>query len=203
MSRESLEGLFGLFNLSKKRDVERYCQDLVVTSEDFANVLLAGRVVGLGPYLYASHFSETTPEHLNPKEHELAALGTNGVGQLKGAALKAMRKVNQIFRERCLLAMHLFYVPSQKFWHVFYFDQRDNEALANHWKHGPHIHYSQDSFTRQPLETVWAKATAEKPSFPPSIHIRYDNHHNRRRHPNRRFLVPSAVRAPAASQAKR
>lgn len=181
MPRESLEGLLGLFNLSKKREVERYCQSLVITSEDFANVLLAARIAGLGPYRYACHFHELTPEHLHPKQEELSALGSNGVGPLKGPALKAIRKMDQIFRDRRLLAMHLFYSPSQKYWHLFYFDQRDYEARGNHWKHGPHIHYSQDLFTREPLEQMWSRATSDKPSFPPSRHVRYDYHHNRRR----------------------
>lgn len=183
MADESLAKLLGLFNLSKKREVEHYCQDLVISSNDFASMLLAGRVAGLGPYRYACHFHEITPEHLHPKKEELSALGKNGVGPLQGAALKAMRKVNQIFRDRRLLAMHLFYTTSQKYWHLFYFDQRDYEDRKNHWRHGPHIHYSQDLFTKEPLPQVWASATAENPSFPPSIHVRYDHHHNRRPRP--------------------
>lgn len=183
MADASLEKLLGLFNLSKKREVERYCQELVISSHDFASVLLAGRVAGLGPYKYACHFNESTPDHLHPKKDELAALATNGVGQLRGPALKAMRKVNQVFLDRRMLAMHLFYTSSQKFWHLFYFDQRDYEDCNNHWKHGPHIHYSQDLFTREPLSQVWAKATAEKPVFPPSLHVRYAYHHNRRSRP--------------------
>lgn len=181
MSSESMERFLGLFNLSKKKQVERYCQDIVITSEDFANVLLAARITGLGPYRYACHFQEATPEHLHPKNEELSALGSNGVGKLKGPALKAMWKVNQIFRDRRLLAMHLFYTPSQKYWHLFYFDQRDYDARENHWKHGPHIHYSQDLFTKEPLEQVWSHATSDKPRFPPSLHVRYDYHHNHRR----------------------
>lgn len=183
MADESLGKLLGLFNLSKKRGVEKYCQEIVISSHDFASVLLAGRVAGLGPYKYACHFHESTPDHLHPNKDELAALAANGVGQLRGAALKAMRKVNQVFRDRRMLAMHLFYTPSQKYWHLFYFDQRDHEDRNNHWKHGPHIHYSQDLFTREPLPQVWANATAEKPVFPPSLHVRYDYHHNRHPRP--------------------
>lgn len=183
MANESLEKLLGLFNLSKKREVERYCQELVISSSDFASVLYAGRVADLGPYKYACHFHESTPDHLHPNKDELAALAANGVGELRGSALKAMQKVTQVFRDRRMLAMHLFYTPSQKYWHLFYFDQRDHEDRNNHWKHGPHIHYSQDIFTREPLPQVWANATAEKPIFPPSIHVRYDYHHNRRPRP--------------------
>ena len=77
--------------------------------------------------------------------------------------------------------MHLFYSRSQKYWHMFYFDQRDYQATENHWKHGPHIHYSQDRFTIEPLQDVWRKATSQAPELPPAIYIRYDYHHNRRR----------------------
>lgn len=181
MARESLEKLLGLFNLSKKREVVRYCQNLIITSEDFAKVLLASRITGLGPYKYACYFADITPDHLHPRDEELAALGLNGVGPLRGSALKAVRKVDQIYRDRRLLSMHLFYVPSQKYWHLFYFDQRDYLNHKNHWKHGPHIHYSQDLFTRDPLLQIWERAISEKPIFPPSIHVRYDYHHNRGR----------------------
>lgn len=58
---------------------------------------------------------------------------------------------------------------------------RDYSADENHWKHGPHIHYSRDSFTSEPLEEVWRKICQAAPEFPKSIHVRYDYHHNRRR----------------------
>jgi hypothetical protein len=181
MSRESLEKLIGLFNLQKKREVERYCQNLVITSEDLSSLILTGRVGSFGPFRYACHFAESRPEHLEPQESELAALATNGVGPAKGAALKALRKMDQIFTERRLLSTHLFYERSQKYWHMFYFDQRDFTDRINHWKHGPHIHYAQDMFTRDPLAVIWPRVLAEKPDFPPSLHIRYDYHHNRSR----------------------
>jgi hypothetical protein len=179
MARESLEKLIGLFNLKKKKEVERYCRKLVITSEDLADLILAGRVGGFGPLRYACHFAETRPEHLEPRQAELAALASNGVGSVSGAALKAVRKMNQLFNERSLLSTHLFYEPSQKYWHMFYFDQRDFTDRKNHWKQGPHIHYSQDMFTKEPLALVWSSATSDKPEFPPSVHVRYDYHHNR------------------------
>jgi len=86
-----------------------------------------------------------------------------------------------MFKDRRLLAVHLFYARSQKHWHMFYFDQRDYSADNNHWLHGPHIHYSQSSFTRETLATVWRGVCQAKPEFPKSVHIRYDYHYNRRR----------------------
>ena len=181
MARESLERLIALFNLVGNREIRRYCRDLVVTSEDLADVILVGTIAGLGPYRYVNHFSEIRHESLEPNRTQLVALGRSGVGPAKGDALKAIHKMDQIFLQRRLLGVHLFYAPSRKYWHMFYFDQRDYEATKNHWKHGPHIHYSQDTFTREPLSTVWQQAAAVMPTLPPSVHIRYDYHHNRRR----------------------
>ena len=84
---------------------------------------------------------------------------------------------------RRLLSVHLFYSPSYEFWHLFYFDQRDHDPRDNHWKHGPHLHYSQNSFTRESLASVWDKVRQPKPEFPRALHIRYDYHHNRRQLP--------------------
>lgn len=179
-SSQSFEDLVALFNLSKKKEVEAHCRKLVIRSEEFADVLLAARVAGLGPYLYANHFVELAPSFLHPSSEELEALGGNGLGRLSGKALKAIRKVDQMFKDRRQLAVHLFYARSLKYWHMFYFDQRDYSAENNHWEHGPHLHYAHDSFTREPLSEVWRKVQEPTPVFPKSIHVRYDYHHNRR-----------------------
>lgn len=181
MQRDSLEKLLLLFDIKKKREAERHCRSLHVTSEDLAGLILAGRLGRVGGYLYEPHFREISPAHLEPKNHELEALAKNGVGQLRGDALKAMRKIGQVFIDRSLLAVHLFYWPSHEYWHMFYFDQRDYTDRENHWKHGPHIHYSSDLFVSAPLATVWGRVTADEPTFPVSTHIRYDHQHNRKR----------------------
>jgi hypothetical protein len=181
LARESLEKLINLFNLTSKRDVVKYCKNLVVTSEDLADILLVANVTGFGKYHYIRHFKEVTTEHLQPKAEEFAAFARNGIGSLKGLALKHVRKIDQTFRDRRLLAIHLFYLPSHKIWHLFYFDQRDYQKYNNHWKHGPYIHYSSDVFTNKPLQEIWSNITSGKPSFPTSIHIKYDYHHNRNR----------------------
>jgi hypothetical protein len=93
MADPSLEGLIGLLNIRKKRLVERYARGMTVTSEAFANLILAGRVGALLPqYQYQAHFDEKSPSHLEPTREELNALGRNGVGELKGQALKGSRR---------------------------------------------------------------------------------------------------------------
>src|SRR3569832_2648125 len=83
--REGLERLLQLFNIEAKKDVQKYCRDLVIRSEDLTNIVLAGSVEGLQPYKYACHFAQISPEHLNPTERDLAALAANGVGQMSRA----------------------------------------------------------------------------------------------------------------------
>ncbi|MGH8509117.1 MAG: hypothetical protein ACREVH_10415 [Gammaproteobacteria bacterium] len=181
MADRVLEQLIELFNARKKREAESLARNLTVTSEAFANLILAGRVGALLPqYHYQAHFDEVTPPNLEPTKEEFAALGRNGVGLLKGKALKASRKMGQIFRDRRLLCVHLFYAPSQKYWHMFHFDQRDTTWLQNHWRKGPHVHYASDLMNKSPLTEVWAKVCKRPAEFPKSIHLRYDYHHNRK-----------------------
>lgn len=181
MRSDSLRRFLGLFDLRGKREIKRYGRSLTVTSEDFSDVVLAARIAGLGPYEYACHFLEVRPDCVEPTREQFEALGASSVGVLSGRALKTARKIDQLFRDRRLLSVHLFYMRSHRHWHMFYFDQRDYQAPQNHWKHGPHIHYCHSAFTSEPLGEVWLKATASVPDFPPSVHIRYDYHHNRKR----------------------
>jgi hypothetical protein len=175
-----IEKLVKLFNLEDKKSVERYCRDLLISSDDRFHIILAGRAPGIRPYLYACHFDQRTPEHLNPTDRDLAALASNGVGTLSRSARKTVTKISQIFQDRRLFSAHLFYTPSHKYWHLFYFDQRDVTAERNHWKiGGPHIHYSRESFCREPLREVWQAIRGSPPRPPRSFHIRYDYHHNR------------------------
>lgn len=178
--REGLENLLKLFSLERKKDVEKYCRDLVIKSEDLADIILAGRISGLRPYLYNVHFSETVPEYLNPTEQDFAALTSNGVGKMSRGARKTANKISEIFNQRRLFSAHLFYAPSHKFWNLFYFDQRDVDSMSNHWVSGPHIHYSRESFCREPLQEVWRNVCNSPPVPPSGIHIRYDYHHHRK-----------------------
>jgi hypothetical protein len=155
--------------------VERFCQNLTITSDGFANVILGAQLGRIPGYEYLSHFVELRPDDIKLTTSDLSALSSNGVGTLNKEAKKTVRKLNQAFLTRRLLSVHLFYTPSRMFWHLFYFDQRDYENPNSHWEHGPHIHYSRESFVNCPLEDVWSKVTQDKPSLPPALHIRYSD----------------------------
>jgi hypothetical protein len=133
----------------------------------------------LGEYKYACHFSEYCPEHLIPTEQDRQALHNNGVGVMNRRARKVSRKIFQVFKDRRNFAAHLFFTSSKSYWHLFYFDQRDADGGNNHWKHGPHIHYSRESFINRPLETVWNNVKKKPQTLLKTIHIKYSYHHNK------------------------
>lgn len=95
-----LESLLQLFNIDKKRELVRYCRDLVIYSSDFVSLILAGQTGVLEPYLYANQFMDKVPEQLHPSDKERNAMGEATVGALEGKSRKFVRKVFQIFKDR-------------------------------------------------------------------------------------------------------
>lgn len=173
---KDIESLLTLFNISKKRDVIKYCKNLTIHQSDFVALILGAQAGALEPYKYANHFSDKIPEHLYPKDDERAAISENGVGPLRGKSKKAINKVFQIFKDRRCLAAHLFYTSDYNYWHMFYFDQRDNEINDNHWKEGPHVHYLSDLWPQYKLPDIWQKVLKDETNFGSTPHIRFLNH---------------------------
>lgn len=170
-----LEKLLTLLNAEDKKTAEKLCRDLVVERKDLVQLILAGRAGALEPYKYACHFAQIHPEHLRPTPRDDAALGQNGIGPLAPRAAKAVRKMFQTFEERRMFAAHLFYLPGQDIWHLFYFDQRDLDEHQNHWTvGGSHIHYSRECFTQQSLAAVWGAVCGLPPNPPGSLHVRFE-----------------------------
>ena len=169
-----MKGLVDLINAPNKRAAQKLCRDLLITGEDFFNIIVAGRSGLLEPYQYACHFSDYTPPHVPPTAEQMSALSSHGKGQFTGDAARAITRIGQVFKERRLFAAHLFYLPEQDFWSLFYFDQRDRSRFDNHWNvGGPHIHYCCEAFTQDPLENVWQAVCQQQPRPPSSEHIRY------------------------------
>ena len=63
-----LEYLLPLFNIDKKRQLEQYCKDLVIHSNDFVALISLGQDGFLGPYRYANHFMDEVPRYLEDEE---------------------------------------------------------------------------------------------------------------------------------------
>jgi hypothetical protein len=164
-----------LLNIPDKKSVKKYCQDLTLTPKDLSSIIMAGRLGALEPYEYACHFVELVPSHLPLTANDKEALQANGVGPLSLSAAKACKKITQIFKDRRLFSAHLFFTPSHDYWHLIYLDQRDTDTENNHWGvGGAHIHYSRESFCRDPLPVVWEAICEEPPRPPGSIHIRFN-----------------------------
>lgn len=163
-----------LLNLKSKKEIESFCKDWVIDSEKLSDFILAGMAGALSPYIHARYHVNLEPEHLHPTKDELKALGNSSVGKAEGKALKAITKAMQMFKQRKLISVHFFFHPSKKYWHIFYFNQRDTTDRNNHWNMGPHIHYTHDTFINATLDQVIEQITKDKPKLPKSIHIKYN-----------------------------
>ena len=171
---ENFASLLELINSRSKRDLVRLCKTLSIHQQDFVWLILATQHGEFHPYKYANHFQEFTPENLVPTEQEQAALAENGVGKFKTrGAQKFSNKIFQLFKERRLLAAHLLYTPDHKYWHLFYFDNRDHSDINNHWKHGPHLHYVSDLWPELTMEAAWKQVVSGQLGFSNKLHIRY------------------------------
>ncbi len=170
---QDLEGLLKIFTFDKKRELEKYCRDVVIHSQDFAALIVScGR--GNMPFLHQKHWRDSVPEHLELSEAGLEALAKNGVGPLQGDALKMVRKFGQLFQERRYLVGHMFYTRTLYQWHFFYFDQRDTEEeRANHWKGGSHIHFINWLWPEHTAQSLWSRFTSGNVQMGGSFHMRF------------------------------
>lgn len=117
---------------------------LTITRTSFIGLIMSAKSGDLEamPYHRQMNCFEYVPEHLVPTEEDRAAFDANGPGQFKGKAKKFANKIFQTFEERKWIVGHLFYTPSQEYWHLLYFDAKDMSEKNNHWKvGGPHVHY--------------------------------------------------------------
>jgi hypothetical protein len=169
---ENLEDFLKLFTFDKKRDLEKYCREVVIDSSVFAAFIMACESGNL-PYLHRIHYRDYVPEHLYPTDEDLAALASNPVGSLQPGAQKAISKMSQIFKDRRYLVGHIFYVHDLSKWHFFQFDQRDLEDDDNHWKEGAHIHFLNWLWPNYDVQTVWQSFTTGKVKLNGSLHVRY------------------------------
>lgn len=169
---KSMEAFLKLFTFDKKRDLEKYCREVVIDSSAFANFILSCALTGT-PFLHEIHYRDHVPEQLNLSDKDLAALAANPVGLLQPDAKKAVRKMSQMFKDRRYLVGHIFYVPDLSEWHFFQFDQRDLEDGENHWKESAHIHYLNWLWPNHDAKTLWTNFTSGKAKINDSLHVRY------------------------------
>ena len=168
-----VETLLPLFNIKSKKELVRYCREIIIGREDLVHLILAGQAGILSPYKYASHFHKRIPVHLTPLREEIEAISHAKKRPLEGKARKLTRKMFQLMMDKRNLSAHLFYTATYDYWQLFYFDQRDQERRGNHWIRGLHLHFVNDvRLPNVPLDEIWSKVQKGDTTFP-STHIRY------------------------------
>src|SRR5579864_6027144 len=173
MSKSNLESLLKIFSFEKIKDLERYCRDLTIRSDDFFALVLACEHSG-EPFAHEMSHRDKVPTHLVPSDSEIEALKSTPAGTwLSGDAAKAARKMSQSFEERRYLVGHMFFTSDYSKWHFFCFDQRDLENTGNHWKKGSHVHFVNWLWPGQNAKSVWSNFVAEDNRPSRAIHLRF------------------------------
>jgi hypothetical protein len=173
MAEPSLDSLRRIFSFEIKKDLERYCRNLTVSSDDFFNLVLACELSGT-PFLHAISYRNKVPSHLVPKDSEIEALKNAPAGTiLSGEAAKAASKMSQSFEDRRYLVGHMFFSPDRSRWHFFCFDQRDLRLEGNHWEKGSHVHFVNWLWSKLNADSVWSNFvnTDDRPGA--AIHLRF------------------------------
>ncbi|MDP8230433.1 MAG: hypothetical protein P9L93_04935 [Candidatus Gorgyraea atricola] len=165
------EYLKKLLEIEEKVKLKRYCNDIIVTQEDFVKLITNCYKIG---YLHQIKHHDFVSSHLHPSEKEKDALASVTVGErITGDAKKFMNKISQIFKERRYLVAHIFF--NEKKWHMFYFDQRDAESQRkNHWKKGAHIHFVNYLWPQYDLNKLWEIFDMANASAGGKLHIKFE-----------------------------
>lgn len=172
-------GLEAIFAFSKLSDLRKHCRKIVIYGDDFANLIVRCSVL-TSPIGHMPIYRHHHPDHLALSDDDLAALVRNEAGPMGDAAMKAARKIRQMFNERRLFCGHLFWqiheaLEKPSIWHFFHFDEKSTSARSNHWKHGSHIHLMNhlthaDLALDDLLDTLDREA---RPWLSGGLHLRY------------------------------
>jgi hypothetical protein len=177
MSESNLERLMKIFSFEKRKDLERYCRDLTIRSDDFFALVLTCECSSK-PFVHEISHRDKVPTHLVPSDSEIEALKSTPAGTLlSGDAAKAARKMSQSFEDRRYLVGHMFFTPDYTKWHFFCFDQRDLESTGNHWKEGSHVHFVNWLWPGQDAKSVWSNFVTEDDRPARAIHLRFIEPH--------------------------
>ena len=111
---QSLKPLLDLMQCRKLKEVKKLANKIEISSDGFFKLILLAQAEKLDifPYLHQIHCREHQPEHLHLTDKDLKGIANNGVGKLEGDAIKAMSKVNQMFKERKWTVGHMFYTQT-------------------------------------------------------------------------------------------
>lgn len=171
MPSENFKEIVELLQCTTKKDLTRHANRITIRSEDLAAMIVGAQHGAFNPYKYANYFERYFPPDSMPTDRDADALAANGVGLLSPEAKKFVNKIFHLHDAQRAFAAHLLYTPNFRYWHLFFFDNRDKKEDQNHWKEGPHIHYTSDLFGLK-LVDIWPRVCAMDTTFK-KLHIRY------------------------------
>lgn len=111
-----------LLSQTKKSDLEAKAKKMTLTLQDLDSLIINCENLG---YTHKNITSYNTPKHLQRKAE-------------KPKSINDLAVIRQLFKERKILINHIFSKAEK--WHIFSFDNRDQETLNNHWKN-THCHF--------------------------------------------------------------
>jgi hypothetical protein len=161
------EKIATIFAFTRKKDLERHIENIVITRDDLARASYSSDLSG---YSHQLKSFEYIPQTIKDKIPDVGGLLSSG--DIK----KAVGITNGIFGSRRLSFAHLFEKESE--WHIFYFDHRDiSEDAENHWKFGAHIHFVNHLWANLKKDEVW-DSLAGRSNKAYGAHIRYKKYEN-------------------------
>ncbi|MBD3157810.1 MAG: hypothetical protein GF309_03385 [Candidatus Lokiarchaeota archaeon] len=163
-----------LFGLERKNKVEKYIKGKRLYGSDFGDFLLLMQYFPLR-YWHFPIYNRIEPSHLQIELENLDCLqpDCNGKEETQESVRKLLTRINQLSKERRLLATHFFPRLDLKRWHLIYFDQRDTNKHDSHWRWGSHMHFASSLWHRCSIEEIWEEMHRSKPNYPASLHIPY------------------------------
>ena len=156
-----------LFAIEKKSELEKYCKDIVIQSDDLVRLILHSERIG---YSHSPRHQEFQPEQAQLTPEDIDNLRKPQTDKLP----KIASKVRNLFDTRKHLSAHLFRSASR--WHLFYFTFHDvKDGEANHWKHGSHVHFLNHLWTEYLVGQLDDLLFSSRTTKVKNLHIRYSN----------------------------
>ena len=164
--------LLELFSLKKKKDVEKCAKNFLLLKKDFVRAIFNAKICGFTHHKIFRYF---LPDDIRTTQEEREALAKNGIGQIKDKkAKKFAKKIQEHFKKRRVVTAHIF--VKGKEWHLLYFDFNDAyvEKGKNHFKDGPHLHYSSHLIVQEGVDDIIAMFQ-KRHTKSKTLHIKYYN----------------------------
>ena len=173
---QGFRDLMTLLSLDKKSDLIRYAKGMTITGDDLVR-LIVGAEASLIGYGHEIYHRQILPEQLRITAQDLVEMANaaKATGVVHGKGLSTLNKVKQSFKDRRLLAGHMFSDAESGRWHFFYFDQRDYSESENHWEQGAHIHFLNHLWPEYSMDDLGQQFAVGNPKFRGSVHIRFED----------------------------